>query len=518
MITINKIKLWALTLSMMVSASACSDWLAVDMEDSILEDKLYETNDGFLYSLNGIYTKMNENYASTLSMGPIDVMAQYYDISKNNSHSYYAFATYNSEEYKNTSNALWTNQYALIANLNVLLEHCDTPDAAISKVYYPYVKGEALALRAFFHFDLLRIYGPIYSESTAGQTTIPYQETSSKDIQPLLSAQTVMEKVIRDLKAASELLKDDRIRTEGVMHGESENPNETTSLRYRQYRMNYYAVQALLARAYLWMGNKQEAARVAKAFIEEEAGKEKDKKVFPWTEKAVATHPSTPDRLFSSEVIFSLYNTSRVNIYDQRFKKSTDMRSILAFQGDDLGQGNLNSKLTYFYDDMNDVRRDPMWTIEEINQTDETGGTTKTQKMACFHKYENFAGVSSRYMIPLIRLSEIYLIAAECESDPQKALDYVNAIRKVRNCVDVKLPESEVESKVKKAITDEFMREVIGEGQLFFYYKRHATPVILGGNGFSDGYWGPTIGEVTMNMKDYVWPMPEVEMDKRAQE
>ncbi len=513
MITKDKIKAGAMALMLVTSFTSCADWLSVDMEDSIMENKLYETNEGFLSSLNGVYAKMNENYSSTLTMGAIDVMAQYYDVSKNSTHTYYAYANYQPEQFKSTSNALWTTQYELIANLNTLLEHCDEAGSALNAVYYPYVKGEALALRAFLHFDLMRVYGPIYRENTAETVTIPYAETSSKEIQPLLSAKTVMEKVIRDLSAAADLLKDDRIRTEGVLNGVSDNPNENTNLRYRQYRVNYFAVQALLARAYLWIGDKEKAYQTAKGLIAES----EEKEIFPWTKKAAVTTTLNPDLLFSSEVIFSLYNTSRTNLFDRMFNRSVNLNSILCFQGETLEEGNAESKLTYYFDDMGDLRREYMWKVEEVNQSDEEGGTVGSHKVLCLNKYEGVTAAAHRYMIPLVRMSEIYLIAAECTDDLEEAVGYVNAIRAVRNCVNLTLTESDTKASIQEYITNEFMREVIGEGQLFFYYKRHAMPSILAGNGFKKDWSGNAVkSTVAIDMQNYVWPMPEVEMDKRV--
>ena len=314
----NIIKTLTVTCFVAVFASSCSDWLAVDMEDEIMEDKLYETNEGFVAALNGVYAKMNETYSSTLSMTVLDVMAQYYNVAQNSRHSLYDYANYsfNESNVEKTSGDIWTGLYALIANLNLLLEHCDEPGAALKANYYPLVKGEALALRAMLHFDLLRIYGPIYSSATENNQTIPYEETTSKEIQPLLSSKVVMEKVIRDLEQAEDLLKDDKIRTEGVMNAESENPNENADLRYRQYRLNYYAVQALLARAYLWIGNKGKAYEIAFNLIKEN----KEKEIFPWTPKSDVQLADKPDRIFSTEVMFCLYNSSRVKLFDTYFK------------------------------------------------------------------------------------------------------------------------------------------------------------------------------------------------------
>ena len=115
-------------------------------------------------------------------------------------------------------------------------------------------------------------------------------------------------------------------------------------------------------------------------------------------------------------------------------------------------------------------------------------------------------------MIPLIRMSEVYLIAAECSSSVEEAMEYINAIRTARNCVRLAYDESTTADAVKGYITKEFMREVIGEGQLFFYYKRNAMESVLSDTNF--GYWDN--GYESMALSNYVWPMPEVEMNKRV--
>jgi hypothetical protein len=113
-------------------------------------------------------------------------------------------------------------------------------------------------------------------------------------------------------------------------------------------------------------------------------------------------------------------------------------------------------------------------------------------------------------MIPLLRLSEIYLIAAECTSDKAEAIGYINSIRKERNCVDITLKETDTDKTILDYITAEFAREVIGEGQLFFYYKRHAMETIASGTSAIDKY--------NMTLSKYVWPLPKVEIDKRVTE
>jgi hypothetical protein len=52
---------------------------------------------------------------------------------------------------------------------------------------------------------------------------------------------------------------------------------------------------------------------------------------------------------------------------------------------------------------------------------------------------------------------------------------------------------------------------VIGEGQLYFYYKRLGMEEILSGTEFSEDRWLESI-----NLQNYVWPLPKTETDQRV--
>ena len=486
--------------------SSCADWLEVDMEDGIMENSLFEDNEGFLVALNGIYTNLNNVYSSFLSMGAIDVMAQYYNVQQNSQHPYYVYANYNytDDTFDQASGSLWTNMYTLIANTNLLLDHCDEEGSAISPRYYDMVKGEALALRAMMHFDMLRLYGPIYSEATASQSAIPYLEAANnRDMLPILSAGEVAQKVMRDLNEASSLLQNDSIRTAGVNSSESEDINENNDFRYRQYRLNYFAVQTLLARLHLWMGNKSDAYKVAKAVIDEV----EEKETFPWVTSDMATNASYPDRVFSTEVIFGLYNTSRPNLYDNLFNSDLE-GDALTFYGNISGT---DSKVVSFYGEGSDMDyRRRMWESVVSEGSSDEGGTVTSVASSYFLKYDDITPSSSnsidysyRYLIPLMRMSEVYLIAAECTDDLTEATEYINGIRLHRNVANVTPTETDLQD----YITREFAREVIGEGQLFFYYKRHAMEVVQSG----------TAANTTVNiaLDNYVVPLPTTETDNR---
>ena len=99
------VKLGLLSLAICATTTSCNDWLQVDTEDSIMEGLLFENDEGYMSALNGVYSKMNELYGSTLSMGMLDVMAQYYNVEANTNHSFYNSAAFKYDQagFKSTS-------------------------------------------------------------------------------------------------------------------------------------------------------------------------------------------------------------------------------------------------------------------------------------------------------------------------------------------------------------------------------------------------------------------------------
>lgn len=483
--TISIFKSSFLALSL-IAAVACESWIDVEPTDRLSEDKVYSTQKGFLQALNGVYAEMNNNtvYGGHLSVGVIDVLAQYYDGGSENSYTYYYYPRYDytNTGVKNTFSNVWSKMYSLISSANIILEKCEQTDVLPSQ-YQKMIKGEALAMRAMFHLDLLRLFGPVMSEN-AHEMAIPYVTVADQNIQDFLTADVVIDRIIHDLTEASGLLQSsDPVLTDGVKH--TPEAGDNIDFCYRQYRLNYFAVQVLLARAYLWKGDQTEALTISENAIS------KAESIFPFISSSAA-NGSYPDRVFSSEVIFALYNTNRINVYRKYFASTLDTRNILSFAGT-LDSG----RIPELYDSQNDLRY-KMWSASSEGDND-----------LIFNKYEDVVlkdGSTNHYcyMMPLIRLSELYLIAAECETDFSKALTYLNTLRNKRNCPNVTPRNSE---ELMNNITSEFRKEMIGEGQMFFFYKRHAMQSIPNGSS--------TSGNINMIMKNYVVPVPDSEIDNR---
>lgn len=496
---------------MLISMPSCSDWLEVEMEDQIMEPVLFGNYTGYVAALNGVYTSLNDYYTKSHLSDVLDVMAQYYDVTENTTHvfrNYMAFG-YGDAGFESSNSNWWNTAYTILANDNGILDHLKSiDDTPLTRDQYNILRGECLAMRAMLHFDLVRRHGSIYT-ANPDAAAIPYQNDTKREIQPILSHREVMNLVIADLREAASLLKDsDPIITEGVKDMVTEdNGVSRYDLSFRQLRLNYYAVQGLLARAYLWTGDKTSAYNIAKNEIIDKITTA-DLQVFPWIEKAEVEADKRPNLIFSTELMFALYNSKRVDYYNQTYSQSLNLSNRLTFYGETMA----DSKLAYVFDNDNDYRRLQWALVEpsqsEIDKATEEGrdpkSTLYSKKYADFETQFVANGPTTyRYMVPMLRLSEIYYIAAECAPNAEEAYSFLNEVRYHRLC-----PDLDSNGNLENDLMYEYLREFIGEGQLFFYYKRHQNTMLVSRTGGLD---------YNMSLGNYVWPLPESEINKRTQ-
>lgn len=119
-----------------------------------------------------------------------------------------------------------------------------------------------------------------------------------------------------------------------------------------------------------------------------------------------------------------------------------------------------------------------------MTSTDEESGVSSGITYSL--KYEQITtDAYYKFMIPLMRISEMYLIKAECSNDLEEIQDCLHQIRWHRNLTS---DEEVTEENKTQLITEEFAREVIGEGQLFFYYKRNAMEEFASGTDVKNTY------------------------------
>lgn len=467
--------------------ASCDSWLEVKPYDQIAEGELQKSEEGYQKMLNGIYIDLNSDalYGQTLSVEMIEVMGGAYTIGTDNSvwgnYKDLSSYQYNTEYWRNRLDQTWNKAYALILNCNKILETIDGNKNLFTDGSYYIIKGEALALRAMLHFDMLRLFGPVYSKDS-DKKAIPYYTKQTNSPEPILTAQEVMEKITADYEDALNYLANDPVKTEGTMMSSTED-GSSNFLRYRALRLNYYAVEALMARAYLYMGNKTEAFKYATDVI-----KTADQNIFPFVDKnLVIGSPADPDRIFSSEVLFALTNTSRGTIHKNFFDPSRLPNYV--FRMDDSMMSNLvygGAATTGGYQD--DYRYRACWMATGSNRY--------------FYKYSDMVanGSIQNSMIPMVRLGEMFLIAAESQSGDLKAgVQYVNALRRNRGVANLTTLTPDL-------LKYEYIRELYGEGQLFFLYKRLNSDIITSATSSKN----PKASDLI-----FVVPLPDTETENR---
>ena len=462
---------------LMAGMSSCQDWFDVSPKADVKAEDMFEAESGFRDILTGVYGLMiHENlYGRQLTFGYTDVLAQYYNQITTQEHEYIKTVDfkYNEPVDKAVIEKIWSTQYKAIANLNTLLAYIDKKQEVFSSdAIYRIYKGEALGLRAFLHFELLRIFAPAYT-SNPNAGGIPYVTRYMTGVTPQSTVAEVTDLLIRDLTMALTLLEADPLY--------SIEANEAYSTRnVRSYRFNYYAVAATLARVYQWRGTAADMAEALKY-----ATKVIEDAKFSWVHYSSmqSQNPSEWDRLFSSELIFRLAITDMDEEVEPYFYDNTDKTkrlspSVVQWEGIyefEKGYGA-------------DWRYEKNWQYSGSDPI--------------FAKYWQYENGSYGGFVPVIRWSEMHYIAAEASvaTDPQKAVHYVDTVRYNRYLRDFPLDKNLSEERIKEEIYKEYRKEMIGEGQLFYYYKRLKYMNIPG-------------SAISGNDDVYVLPMPDNEIE-----
>ncbi|MCH7411394.1 RagB/SusD family nutrient uptake outer membrane protein [Belliella sp. DSM 111904] len=480
--------------------SSCGDYLDVRPESQIEKEVLFSTEYGFFEALNGVYVRCTEGdiYGNELTFGSLDVLAQNYSFTTGTNTLAESYAETAEFKYQNNAfvdrkNRIWNGLYNAIGNCNLILQNIDEKEGVFtSGLYAPMIKGEAKALRAYIHFDLLRLFAPSFVNGPAA-TAIPYVTKYSTEVTPQSTVSEVLDLIIADLLEARSLLESDPILAENYVvgytyngdfdglpdDGSNEEQGNNLFLQNRRHRMNYYAVCAELARVYLYKNDKVNALKYALEVID--SGK------FPWTDKNdfTADDDRLKDRVLYKELIFGWYIPAMEVNLRSRFENIASSTAIVTAEGNILYE-------------TGGVGADDFRYKEWMKQ--ESDGITRK---LLFIKYKRDANANLHsLMAPALRLSEMYYIAAECSFDtnPEMAWGYFNTVRfhrgigtEIRNSNDYEFFIAELIKEARK--------EFYGEGQIFYMYKR-LNRDILAQSG----------GSIAARDQVFVWPMPDDEI------
>lgn len=221
---------------------SCKDYVEVNPpKDSLTQGTIFLNDEVATSAITGVYSRMAlSGYASGAATSITAICGLSADEFNNHGALYLEFYENEITPINSQSTTIYSNLYQHIYTANAILEGLENSNE-ISSAIKGQIKGEALFIRAFDYFYLINIFG-----SVPLQLTTDYRVTRRE---PKAAVSEVYKQIVSDLKEAEGLLSDNYITKEKV-------------------RPNISAVQALLARVYLYVQDWGNAEKYSTLVIE----------------------------------------------------------------------------------------------------------------------------------------------------------------------------------------------------------------------------------------------------------
>lgn len=430
-----------LLFSLVILSSCGNSWLDLDPTDGVPSETAIDSYKAASVALTGVYDGLQGNSNSVSYYGAQilyygDVRA---DDMQARTQGMRTSSVYEMKYNEDNAPQIWLVPYDVIRRANRLLEAIESDKIVdATEAQLKNLKSEALTIRALVHFDLCRIYGKPYSEDNGASLGIPLiLEPIPQDALP--SRNTVDEvynQVITDLT--------DALSEGGLV--------DKKSYGY----VNKWFAEGLLAKVYLYKEDNANALKYAEDVIEKSPYQ-------LWTAEEYVPGWKTTDS-GRKEMLFELVNNSTDDWTD---------RNGIAYLMNEDGYADLIATKS-FLDMMAETPEDVRNGIIIPAQSDSILMVKYGEEKIFVNKYPAESNGEMRLnSLPLMRLSEIYLFAAEAAAklgDGAKASKYLNAIYKRANpnATDLSASEATVER-----IMLERRKELIGEGHRFFDAMRN---------------------------------------------
>lgn len=474
---------------------SCEKWFDVTGSSEIREKDHYSTERGFQQTLIGCYIGMTDNtlYGRNLSWLLTERLARQYNPVPNTSQTSLCYNLelfdYTYPAVKSELERIWAQGFSVIVNANEALNYIDRNQNVLNTTAYKIIKGELLAIRAYMHFDLLRLYGygdrENRKEEIDSKMTLPYVTGVDKKAAPQVTGADFIKNLLVDLTEAAALLKAEDPVT-GVHEGNYyEGIDENGFYKTRNLRLNYFAVRGLMARIYMWEGSA-DSKKLALEAAEEVIRDAFEKNFVRWM-----TADDTRRILgMGYEQLFAL-NVSDVETTYRGFINPAyvDTNDNAIFVRSNVAESDIYENI------LSDYRFSSLTIQNSISTTAGRVPLKIYQESAADFRYKN--------VIPLMRIPEMYYIAAECcitgpEPNKEKALELLNTVREHRGIYTVleNLSDEEVIAEIDK----EYRKEFLCEGVMFYHYKRLGALYL------------PGIDQ-EISDKQYVIPFPDFEKD-----
>lgn len=444
----RKSKIFAILLSGVLLLPACSsDFLDRMPSNSVVADKSIENLNDVKVALNGMYREMtNINYYGRR-------MTLYADMKGGDmlipmiGRGDDALYTFNHSSTTGSYSGMYTQIYVVLAQVNNILSNIEAGNVELSsaadKVALEDAKGQALAIRALCHFDLARLYGYPYQKDQGASLGFAIV-TKPLTYSDKLSRNTVAQMYIQIIEDLDNAMKG----TDG---------NGGLSKDKNNGYVNYYAAESILARVYLYKGDYDKAFALADDVIRNGG----------YTLYSNSGWVASWGTQYGSESIFELAVDANENDLG-----ASSLSNFLSATGSTKAAYASNSFLSRLEEDGDDIR----WGIMNLDEYGLASGSYAGRK-GWIKKYPGDGkATETATNIKLIRLSELYLIAAEAAArmttpDLTAAAGYVNEIRKRSPNLTLADATDGADAIVDIVFTER-SKELIAEGHRFFDLMR----------------------------------------------
>ena len=477
--THRKLLILALGFIIAVGLTACDDLIDVDPEQSISSDQAFEALQNAEAALNGVYDQLQ---SSDVYGGHMTTAGDFTAGTAQFSGSFTTWQAtrgFNKTSDHGPSENMWEGHYELINRANNVIaftDGLDEVDDAATEDDVNRLVGQARFLRALGYFNLVRLYAhPVgdlgqeafsdVREEGVPLVTEPTEEVGEELEVPRSTVQEVYGQIAEDLETAESLL--GPVDRDGI-------------------RANELSATALLAKVRLYQEQWGEARDLAEEVINSGSFQLSSDPLAPFTQGAG-----------NSELIFAVRNTADDNSGVNAFPTSFYLPDALG------GRGEM------------EVVEDFAAQFEEGDLRGFGGETAPEGDFLMYELADNLhpnkwtSDVNSDD-IPVLRLAEMYLIAAEAhvragDGDEATAREYLNTVRERAGASSV--PGTLSGTALLDEIIDERKRELAFEGDQYFDVVRLGRDLVSSFEGT----------ETEASEVQRIYPIPAREMDVNQQ-
>jgi hypothetical protein len=419
--------------------SSCQKTVEKNPTHTINGDDFFKTIDEYDFALTGAYQRLKLNglyggvNGGSIFLSAADIAADnFYNGPDNLGSMNFAFRWNYTADNPSVQGG-WDDAYRVIMQTNVTLRGIDrfvtTDPLKVNRI-----EGQARALRAFMHFELLRWWATDYDRNS-GALGVAYVDKFDVEQMPSrLTVKQSYDRIESDLKTARVMLSN----TDRAIQSTT-----STAGSNRAY-IDRLVVDAMLSRMYLYANELDSAIKYSTIVINARPLASPDDFMDIWHDASTA------------EVVWSIkYQTSEAAL----------AREVYQTSGDKISWEPVDDLLNLY--DLTDIRYDAYW-------ADVNGSTVLGKYSAKTTALANPDGVAD---FKILRTGEMYLIRAEAYARKTglgvQALADLNALRFARGAST----GSETGAGLLNAIQVERRKELLMEGHRFFDLKRTVRTV-----------------------------------------